>query len=127
MRIEARETAILAESYSDLISWYKDVFEMKPTFEHTEGYHYTILANDYGLKVGITKASEMEVVPGDRKLATQILQVAVEDIKEFFKKAEAHGGSISFGPSYSEEEKFWYGGIADKEGNPIWVVDLSVQ
>ena len=36
-----------------------------------------------------------------------------------------NGGSVVFGPSYDEEGEYWYGSIADPEGNEIWFVDQN--
>ena len=54
---------------------------------------------------------------------TVILQIATNDLKILFNKIKNNGGSILFGPSYDIGDKYWYGSIADIEGNEIWVID----
>jgi hypothetical protein len=49
----------------------------------------------------------------------------VEDVKAFFEHVKAKNGTVTFGPSYEEKNGFWFGGVADPEGNPIWVVDVN--
>jgi predicted enzyme related to lactoylglutathione lyase len=65
----------------------------------------------------------MGVQPGDRAQSCVLMQIEVDDVRAFFAHVEAKGGSVRFGPSLDEKDGFWYGGIADPEGNPIWVVD----
>ena len=88
-------------------------------------YHYCTLENPEGMQIGIADAKEMGVTPGDRKINTVILQVMVEDVAAFFNHLKMNGGAVVFGPSYSEKDKFWYGGFEDLEGNPFWVVDSN--
>ena len=38
-------------------------------------------------------------------------------------KEESTGAKALFGPSFDKENNFWFGGFADPEGNPWWVVD----
>ena len=54
-----------------------------------------------------------------------MLQFEVEDVKAFFEHLTANGGVAVFGPSLDKEYNFWYGGFADPEGNPYWVVDVN--
>ena len=67
----------------------------------------------------------MGVISPDRKNITVLLQFEVEDVKEFFSYLEKSGGVITFGPSFDKNDKFWYGGFEDPEGNPFWVVDKN--
>ena len=47
----------------------------------------------------------------------------VDDIKGLFARVKEKGGDVPFGPSWEENEKFWFGGFADIEGNLFWVVE----
>ena len=123
MKLAPRETVIMAEDYDKVVAWYRDVLGMKVVAEHTDGYHYTNLENDAGLKIGIAVASEMEVQPGDRTKNTVILQFAVPDVKALFEHLTSNGIKTTFGPSFAEKGQFWYGAFPDVEGNPCWVVD----
>ena len=58
-----------------------------------------------------------------RVMNTVILQICTNDLKSLFKKIKNNGGSVLFGPSYDEVDKYWYGSFTDIEGNEIWVVD----
>ena len=37
----------------------------------------------------------------------------------------ASGASIIDGPNHNQKAGFWFGAIADPEGNPWWVVDVN--
>jgi uncharacterized glyoxalase superfamily protein PhnB len=123
MEIRPRETVILASDFASLVAWYRDVlgFELVQQFE--DGYHYANLETSSGIKIGIGSAQEMGVVPLDRSTNTVILQIEVDDLQQFFAHLEAADGAVRFGPSFDKKDKFWYGGFADPEGNPWWVVD----
>ena len=125
MKISPREIVILAEDYSKLSSWYREVFKLNVTLEVSDKYHYCHLMNEQGLQIGIGDAKELGVSPQERDHNTTIMQVEVEDVKAFFTYIEEQNGAIQFGPSLSEEDGFWYGAILDIEGNPIWVVDKN--
>ena len=84
----------------------------------------TVLAR-LGLPVfGIADAKEMGIEPGDRKRATVMPQLNVDDVKAFLAQVEERGGTVPFGPSYDEDLDLWFGGFADIEGNPVWVVQM---
>ena len=125
MEIRPRETVILAADYEALVAWYRDVLGFKVVQQFEEGYHYAYMETSSGIKIGIGSAEEMGVVPVDRSKNTVILQVEVDDVQHFFTHLEEKGGTATFGPSLDDKGKFWYGGFADPEGNPCWVVDKN--
>ncbi|MDP7028619.1 MAG: hypothetical protein QF733_00170 [Phycisphaerales bacterium] len=46
-------------------------------------------------------------------------------MRAFLKHVSAAGGTTTFGPSFDEQDGFWFGGLADPEGNRWWVVDAA--
>lgn len=125
VEIRPRETVILASNFSDLVHWYRDAlgFTVIKLFE--DDYHYCNLETPSGIRIGIADAAEMGVVPVDRSSNTVILQLEVDDLQEFFASLKQSGASIANGPSFDEKGGFWFGGFADPEGNPCWVVDKN--
>jgi predicted enzyme related to lactoylglutathione lyase len=123
IQIRPRETVILASDFVALYSWYRDVLGFRISRLFEGGYHYCNLETATGIAIGIGDAKEMGVQPGDRAQSCVLMQIEVDDVRAFFAHVEAKGGSVRFGPSLDEKDGFWYGGIADPEGNPIWVVD----
>ena len=125
IEIRPRELVILASDYSKLLAWYQEALGFQITADFTEDYKYCNLETPSGIQIGIGDAAEMGVEPIDRSTHTVIPQIEVDDVKEFFKHLEKSDATITFGPSFDENGKFWYGGFADPEGNPFWVVDLN--
>ena len=125
MQIRPRETVILASDFVTLVAWYRDTLGFNVTRLFEEGFHYCNLETDSGIRIGIGDAEEMGIVPGDRAANTVVLQIEVDDVREFFSELEPAGTTISSGPLLNEKDGFWFGGIADPEGNPIWVVDKN--
>lgn len=126
MDVKPRETVVMAEDQAKLAEWYQKALGLSVKDKTiTEEYTYYDLGNDHGLKVGIADAKKMGVTPADRKNNTVLLQVGVADLKAFFAHLSELGGAVTFGPSFDENGKFWYGGCEDPEGNPIWVVDFN--
>ena len=123
--IRPRETVILSTSFSELVAWYRDVlgFTVVKLFE--DGFHFCNLETTSGIKIGIASAEEMGVEPADRSKNTVVLQLEVDDVKEFFEHLKQNGASITNGPSFDKKDNFWFGGFADPEGNPFWVVDKN--
>ena len=124
MEIRPRETVILADDFSALVRWYQDVlgFTVARIFE--DDYHYCNLELESGIKIGIADAQQMGVETGDRSCNTVLLQIEVDDVKEFF----AHLGNVgaeTHGPSFDQKGGFWFGSFTDPEGNPWWVVDKN--
>jgi len=125
MEIRPRETVILAEDFSGLVAWYRDIlgFTVVKLFE--DAFHYCNLETPSGIRIGIAAADEMDVVPIDRSKNTVVLQFEVDDVKEFFAHLENNGASITNGPSFDKKDNFWFGGFSDPEGNPFWAVDKN--
>ena len=125
IEIRPRETVILASDFKSLVAWYRDVLGFKVVQLFEDGYHYAYMESASGIKIGIASAEEMGVVPADRSKNTVILQVEVDDVQQFFAHLEEAGGAVTFGPSFDKKSEFWFGGFADPEGNPCWVVDKN--
>ena len=123
IRLLPREVILLAEDYDTLVAWYVDVLGFRAAKWFSGGYRYTNLETESGIRIGIAPASEVGVTPGDRANQTVLLQVGVPDVEALFEHVRAAGGAVTFGPSFDEGGGFWYGGLTDLEGNPIWVVD----
>jgi len=122
-RLEPRELVILAEDHEALARWYVDVLGFRVVKTFSGDYHYTNLETASGIKIGLAPAAEVNVKPGDRAANTVILQVGVPDVKALFEHLKVSGANVTFGPSFDEKGRFWFGGFEDLEGNPIWVVD----
>lgn len=123
MRIAPREIVILAEDFDAMVAWYVDVLGFKVVKTFSAGYRYCNLETQSGIQVGIAQAAEVGVVPKDRASNTVLLQIEVADVQLLFERLQEFGDFVTFGPSYDESGRFWFGGFADLEGNPIWVVD----
>lgn len=114
---------ILASDYEMLISWYLKVFNLEIYLQVKEGYDYTELGQSNRLIVGIAKTEEMGLVPTKPRNNSVIIQIAVSSLDKIFDTVSKSGGKVLFGPSIDEKEGFVYGGIADPEGNQIWIVE----
>ena len=125
IEIRPRETVILATGFAELFAWYRDVLGFRVTRLFEDGFHFCNLETSTGIRIGIGDAAEMGVVPGDRSTNTVVLQFEVDDVKAFFAHLEKSGATISNGPAFDKNDGFWFGGFADPEGNPIWVVDKN--
>ena len=125
MDVRAREPIILAADYDALVAWYCEALGFRVVRRFEEGYHYSNLESGAGVKVGIASAAEAGIAPGDRSRNTVVLQLEVNDLKEFFAHLEARGARITGAPSYDAKGSFWFGSFADPEGNPFWVVDRN--
>jgi len=123
--IRPREPVILATDFTTLVSWYRDVLGFRVIQLFEEEFHYCNLKSPSGITLGIADAEEMGVVPKDRSSNTVVLQIEVEDVEAFFAHLKQKGGSITSGPSFDEKGGFSFGGFADPEGNPFWVVDKN--
>ena len=121
--IGPREPVIMADDFTAMVAWYRDVLGMTVTYLVEDDYHYANLETVSGVKIGIADAKEMGVTPGDRRHNTVVLQIDVPNVQAFFDHIAANSGTPTFGPSFDEKGQFWYGGFTDLEGNPIWVVD----
>lgn len=116
-------SVILAENYTALVDWYKDVLELDIKFQDNKEYHYTDLAQNRKLIVGIGKAEKMGHKPNIPKNNSVILQISVSNIYNLFDKVKKNGGKILYGPSMDKNFGFLYGGFEDIEGNQVWVIE----
>ena len=121
--LRPREPVVFAVDFAAMVAWYRDVLGFGVTRLYEDDYHYCNLESASGIRLGIADATEMGVEPLDRRRNTVVLQFEVDDVQAFFAHLLRHGGSIGFGLSYDEKGGFWFGGFADPEGNPCWVVD----
>jgi predicted enzyme related to lactoylglutathione lyase len=124
VKLQLMNAVVLAEDYARLRDWYLETLELELEEEWTEHYHYAELVKDGRLVVGIADAKEMGVEPGERQRQAVVAQFNVEDVKAFLRRVEDAGGTVPFGPSLDETGGFWFGGFADLEGNPAWVVQM---
>ena len=125
MQIRHREPVRLAADFDGLVAWYRDVLGFTVAALMEEGFHYCNLETPSGIRLGIADAAEMGVSPIDPRNNTVVLQFEVDDVQEFFTHLEQLGASITNGPLFNAKDEFWFGGFADPEGNPCWVVDKN--
>ena len=125
IKILPRETVLLAKNHQLLIDWYINNLNFK-IINNNSDIKYCNLETDSGIKIGIADMEQMGNENYSKRIMnTVILQICTNDLKKLFKKIKNNGGSVLFGPSYDEGDKYWYGSITDIEGNEIWVVDES--
>ena len=125
IEIRPRETVVLSKDFEAMVAWYRDVLGFRVVKLFEDGFNYANLETDSGIQLGIGVLQDMGIEPLDRTRNTVILQIEVDDLKAFFAHVEAHGGTVSFGPAFDKKGEFWFGGISDPEGNPLWVVDAN--
>ncbi len=123
MDIQLINTVLLAEKYESLVQWYVDTLELEVKLKVDKDYHYTDLAKDGKLIVGICPAFEMKHTPTRPRNNSAILQVSVSDSHTLFSRVKENGGTVLFGPSVDKNEGFAYGSFSDPEGNPVWVME----
>ena len=123
MDIKLINTVILAEDYAPLVDFYIKALELDVKLKHEEGYHYTDLAKDGQLIVGIAPATEMKHIPTKPRNNSAFLQISTDDIHTLFSRVKENGGSILFGPAVDKNEGFTFGGFTDPEGNHVWVME----
>lgn len=125
IELRPREPVLFATDFSALVAWYRDClgFTVDRLFE--DEYHYCNLTTSSGIQLGIADATEMAVEAQDRMRNSLVLQFEVDDVAAFFEHLKSQGGTVTFGPSLDEKGGFWFGGFADIEGNPSWVVDKN--
>ena len=123
IKILPRETVIVAKNYQSLIDWYINNLNFK-IINNNSDIKYCNLETDSGIKIGIADMEQMGNENYSKRIMnTVILQICTNDLKKLFRGIKNNGGSVLFGPSYDEGDKYWYGSITDIEGNEIWVVD----
>ena len=59
-----------------------------------------------------------------RRYAPRTIGRKASAVRGFLERVKDKGGDVPFGPSFEEDEKFWFGGFADPEGNICWVVEM---
>jgi len=123
MKVKFHNVIVFAENYESLINWYQKALGLTITMQNIGDYNYTELGFDSEIIVGITPATEMEHTPSAKRNNSTILQIATTDIEALFNKVKAENGKILFGINVEEKANFKYGGIADLEGNQIWVFE----
>ncbi|MBC8384435.1 MAG: hypothetical protein H8E57_02825 [Candidatus Cloacimonetes bacterium] len=123
MEVKLINGIVLAEKYNELVNWYMETFKLEKKVSISEDYHYTELASEGKIILGIADAEEMKIKPVHPRSNTVVIQIAVHDISFLFQIVKATGGKVLFGPTKDEENDFTYGGIADMEGNEIWVIE----
>ena len=124
MKLSLLNAVIQAEDYEKVRDWWIEVIGLELRQEWSDKYHYAELIKDGKFVVGIASAKEMGVRPSTPRTNAVMPQLQVEDAKVFLEDLKARGGTVVFGPSFDADEKFWFGGFEDVEGNPIWVVSL---
>lgn len=125
IKINPRETVILAENFNKLVNWYIDVLEFKEINRYEDDYFYSYLETDSGIKIGIADMKQMGVKNPNRRKNTTILQIEVEDVNSLFDYLKNKDCLFLFGPSFDKKDNYWYGSFTDLEGNEIWVVDKN--
>lgn len=125
IEIRSRETVILTTNFPVMVAWYRDILGFRVNKLFDAEFHYCNLETPSGIKIGIASAEEMGVEPTDRLNNTVVLQFEVDDVKKFFEYLAQNGAAITGGPSYDENNGFWFGSFSDPEGNPFWVVDRN--
>ena len=123
--IRPRETVLMADDFGAMIDWYCNVLGFAVTRRVEDDYHYCNLETPSGIQIGIADATEMKIDTSGRANNTVVLQFEVDDAKVFFEHLQGHGAKVTFGPSFDKAHNFWFGGVEDCEGNPIWVVDRN--
>ena len=125
MKLRLLNAVVLAEDYPTLVAWYRETFGLALKFEETENYRYTDLARDGSLVVGLAPAAEMGVEPDTPRNNAMVIQLAVsrDDIGPLCDRIASTGGSVPFGPSVDRRDGFIYAGVADPEGNRIWIIE----
>jgi len=123
MDIKLINSVILSENYEKLVEWYVKTLDLEIKLQVDKDYHYTDLAKNGKLTIGVCPASEMDHVPSHPRNNSTIIQISVSDIRELFGRVKEAGGTILFGPSVDKNEGFSYGAFLDPEGNQVWVME----
>jgi predicted enzyme related to lactoylglutathione lyase len=124
MKLRLLNAVILAQDYEKMRDWWIEVVGLQLKQEWTDKYHYAELAVDGRFVVGIASAEEMGAKPSTPRANGVVPQLQVDDVKAFLAQIQERGGDVPLGPSFDADEKFWFGGFSDVEGNPVWVVSL---
>lgn len=122
MKTSLINAVILAEDYDKLVDWYIRIFTLDVKHKVDKNYHYTELAQDEQVILGIANTKEMGVIPTKPRNNSVIVQIKVSNIHELFDRIKGTG-KVLFGPTEDKDEDIVYGGIADPEGNQVWLVE----
>lgn len=125
IEIRPRETVILVNDFAGIVKWYQEVLGFQITQIFEEGFHYCNLETQSEIKIGIAPAQEVGVELRKRAANSILLQFEVDDVQDFFEYLKGNGATITGGPSFDQNDEFWFGSFADPEGNPYWVVDKN--
>jgi len=125
LELRPREPVGLADDFGALVAWYIKALGFAAVSIIDEAYRYATLETAGGVRLGIADARQTEVHAGDRARNTVVLQFEVDDVAAFFERVASQGGLVTFGPAQDAEAEFWFGGIADLEGNRCWAVDAN--
>jgi uncharacterized glyoxalase superfamily protein PhnB len=125
IEIRPRESVLLAENFKVLVAWYCEALGFSITSLFEDGFHFANLCTKSGIRIGIGATGEMGVVPGERANATVLLQIEVDDVRAFLDHVGTSGGVVTMPAVHNPKDDFWFGGFADPEGNPWWVVDKN--
>ena len=125
MKLRLLNVVILAENYRKLVEWHINALGLELQQEWTEDYHYSELAYDNHLVVGITPATELKHQPTHPRNNATIIQLVVSDIHTFYERIKKYEGKVLFGINFDEKEQFYFGAVADIEGNEIWVIQMK--
>ena len=123
MEVEPIPSVIMAEDYKALVNWYQEVLGLEVKLRKDQDYHYTDLAHNGKLIVGLCPASEMGHLPTTPRNNSLALHILVSDIEALFEKVAASGGKVLHGPAVDKHEGFKFGNFADPEGNEVWVIE----
>lgn len=128
MEVRLLNVVVLCDDYEAQVNWYKNTFELIELLKESGEYSYVELGHKNHVIVGLTPAKEMEHTTTQPRNNSTLLQITVKDMETLYKKVNANGGKVIFGPSHQDKYNFKYGAIADLEGNQIWVIEeLSEQ
>lgn len=123
--LKGREPVVLAKDFTAMVHWYTQVLGFRVVQLFDQDFHYANLETEAGFKIAIASAQEMGVVPTDPGNNPVVLQFEVDDLRAFMDSLKERGGTILNGPTLDKSGGFWFGGFADLEGNPCWVVDKN--
>lgn len=125
MNLKLLNVVLLADNYQKLVDWYINTLGLELQDEWTEDYHYAELSYNKQLIVGITPATEMKHKLTHPRNNAAIIQLVVSDIQVFYERIKQHDGVVLFGVNYDQKEQFYFGAVADIEGNEIWVIQTK--
>ena len=123
MDVQLINTVILAKNYKELVKWYEKVLELDIKYQDDKEYHYTDLAKNGKLVVGIGTAEKSREDDSISRNQSVFMQISVSDIYTLFDKVKSNNGKIINGPTRDKNHGFLFGGFEDIEGNQVWVIE----